>query len=82
VGFLAVCLFAVIFLDELSRTFNCGIGMVLIVAKEDVKAVRKIIDAQPSTPGVDSKLYELGSVVANEDGESLVEMIGAEAAWV
>ena len=48
---------------EMYRTFNMGIGMVLIVSKEEVTKVRAL-----STLPV----YEIGEVVASDDGNERV----------
>jgi phosphoribosylformylglycinamidine cyclo-ligase len=42
------------------RTFNCGIGMVLVVAKGDVKAALDVL----ASSGVDA--WEIGSIVGRE----------------
>ncbi len=47
---------------EMWRTFNCGIGMVLIVARDDVKATLDVFAAQ----GTDA--YEIGSIVERAEG--------------
>ena len=38
------------------RTFNCGIGMVVIIAKEDADAVQAFLSKQGET------VYRLGAV--------------------
>jgi len=48
--------------DEMRRTFNCGIGMVMIVARGDVKAALDTLSAS----GVDAS--EIGSIVEREAG--------------
>ena len=45
--------------DEMLRTFNCGIGMVLIVESKDVAAVRESLLASGET-----EVYDLGKLVA------------------
>ena len=50
---------------EMLRTFNCGIGMVLVVNSENVTAVKAIL----SQTGEDV-VYDLGSVVAGVEGEA------------
>ncbi len=47
---------------EMWRTFNCGIGMVLIVARDEVKATLDLFAAQ----GTDA--YEIGSIVERAEG--------------
>ena len=42
--------------QEMYRTFNCGIGMVVIIAKEDADAVQTFLSEQGET------VYRLGAV--------------------
>ena len=42
--------------QEMYRTFNCGIGMVVIIAKEDADAVQAFLSEQGET------VYRLGAV--------------------
>ncbi|CAE6507123.1 unnamed protein product [Rhizoctonia solani] len=53
---------------EMARTFNCGIGMVVVVAKEDVQRAKELI-------GGDA--YQIGEVVSGEG----VELVGLDA-WL
>jgi phosphoribosylformylglycinamidine cyclo-ligase len=48
---------------EMQRTFNCGLGMVLIVAKEDAKAT---IDTLTENG---AEAYEVGAIVERKAGE-------------
>ncbi|KAH6560748.1 hypothetical protein BASA60_011165 [Batrachochytrium salamandrivorans] len=62
---------------ELARTFNCGIGMVLVVAAENVSEVKNILNEHGET------VYQIGYVVdrsANE-GSVHVKMTNMENAW-
>ncbi|MEM7042635.1 MAG: phosphoribosylformylglycinamidine cyclo-ligase [Pseudomonadota bacterium] len=56
--------------ESLLRTFNCGIGMVAIVAEADVRAVTDALKAKGET------VYRLGSLVQG-DGPPCVEITGA-----
>lgn len=55
---------------ELARTFNCGVGMVLVVARGDVDAVREKLKE-----GGEEVVYEIGEVVWGEG----VELVGVES---
>ncbi|MBC8023566.1 MAG: phosphoribosylformylglycinamidine cyclo-ligase [Burkholderiales bacterium] len=48
---------------EMQRTFNCGIGMVLIVAKGDAQAAIARLKAS------DVDAYEIGTIVERKEGE-------------
>ena len=60
---------------ELARTFNCGIGMVLIVSKNDVEAVIESLAAH------NEKCRVLGSVVERLSQKEQVKMVAMETAW-
>jgi phosphoribosylformylglycinamidine cyclo-ligase len=47
---------------EMHRTFNCGIGMVLVVDRDDVKATLDVLAANGA------EAFEVGSIVARENG--------------
>jgi phosphoribosylformylglycinamidine cyclo-ligase len=47
---------------EMARTFNCGIGMVLIVARDDVKNVMQELENSGETA------FEIGELVAGPRG--------------
>ncbi|CAE6460945.1 unnamed protein product [Rhizoctonia solani] len=49
---------------EMARTFNCGIGMVVVVAKEDVQKAKQLIGGE---------VYQIGEVVSGE-GVELVDL--------
>ncbi|CAE6413642.1 unnamed protein product [Rhizoctonia solani] len=53
---------------EMARTFNCGIGMVIVVAKEDVQQAKELIGGE---------VYQIGEVVSGEG----VELVGLDA-WL
>ncbi len=56
--------------DEMRRTFNCGIGLVLIVPPSDVAAVRRAIDATGEATHV------IGSIVEGS-GEPRVHFVSS-----
>ncbi|MEO7742633.1 MAG: phosphoribosylformylglycinamidine cyclo-ligase [Usitatibacter sp.] len=47
---------------EMHRTFNCGIGMVLVVARDEVKSAIDVL------AGNGAEAFEVGSIVARENG--------------
>jgi phosphoribosylformylglycinamidine cyclo-ligase len=48
---------------EMHRTFNCGVGMVLVVAKKDANATIERLKEH----GVEA--YEIGAIVERKEGE-------------
>ncbi len=53
--------------EELYRTFNMGIGFVMIVAKESLNQMKKALTNYPAFP-----LYEIGQVVS---GQQIVRLV-------
>lgn len=47
---------------EMLRTFNCGIGMIVVVAQENVDAVKAVLEAEGEA------VVTLGRMVAREEG--------------
>jgi phosphoribosylformylglycinamidine cyclo-ligase len=50
-------------LAEMHRTFNCGIGMVVVVAAADADAAMRFLAGQGET------VYRLGEIKAREAGQ-------------
>lgn len=50
--------------SELYKTFNCGIGMAVVVAKEHVAQARQLLEASGET------VYEIGHIRAQNAGEA------------
>ncbi len=50
--------------DELYKTFNCGIGMAVVVAKEHVAQAKQLLEASGET------VYEIGHIRAQNAGEA------------
>jgi phosphoribosylformylglycinamidine cyclo-ligase len=59
---------------EIARTFNCGIGLVVITAKEDAEAVAKILTEKGE------KVFRIGVVEANKT-EHQVVLDNAGGVW-
>ena len=51
---------------EMYRTFNCGIGMVVIVSKDDVAKTRALLEAEGET------VLQIGEIVAQADKDPKV----------
>jgi phosphoribosylformylglycinamidine cyclo-ligase len=51
--------------DEMLRTFNCGIGMVLVAAARDAGAIRRVLEREGET------VVDLGEVVPAADGQQV-----------
>ncbi len=58
--------------EEMARTFNCGIGMVLAVAAEDAAAVKADLEAAGET------VFVIGAI---EDGARGCTVQGADEVW-
>ena len=64
--------------DEMARTFNCGIGMVIAVAAEDAAEVTASLEAAGET------VWEIGGIVEGEKGCTVAggpETWSAKSAW-
>ncbi|MEQ9208280.1 MAG: AIR synthase-related protein, partial [Pseudomonadales bacterium] len=53
---------------EMMRTFNCGIGMVLVISDRDEEAVIDLLHAAGEQP------FVIGEIVAREGDEEQVEL--------
>lgn len=59
---------------EMSRTFNCGIGMIIVADPKDVKEITQLLEAANET------VYQLGSVTTKADlGGKEVEVRNTES---
>jgi phosphoribosylamine--glycine ligase/phosphoribosylformylglycinamidine cyclo-ligase len=58
---------------ELARTFNCGIGMVLVVNRADVPKVEDLFQKQGEV------VYQIGEITPI--GKEPVVMLNMETAW-
>ncbi len=61
--------------SEMNRTFNCGIGMVCIVAPERLQAVTSVLQAHEET------VFEIGAVNQAPDDTPRVQILNSEAQW-
>ena len=59
---------------EMARTFNCGIGMIAIVAPDDSNSAKKVLSQHYEIA------YEIGSVQKLEQ-QAVVEIVNWEEAW-
>ncbi|MES2499479.1 MAG: AIR synthase-related protein, partial [Pseudomonadota bacterium] len=55
--------------DEMYRTFNCGIGMVVIMAKSDAEVAKKLLETAGET------VYEIGTIRTQNNGEAATVVI-------
>ncbi|MCR4377199.1 MAG: phosphoribosylformylglycinamidine cyclo-ligase [Rhodospirillales bacterium] len=61
--------------SEMARTFNCGVGMVVIVDKSAAQSVRKTFETNGET------VYEIGRIVKRPAGNDGVILRNADKAW-
>jgi phosphoribosylamine--glycine ligase/phosphoribosylaminoimidazole synthetase len=61
---------------EMAATFNCGIGMVLVVAKQDVDAVLTLLRDFHEEPKI------IGELGKRSEGRDAVHFEGAESSWL
>ncbi|HMA48816.1 MAG TPA: AIR synthase-related protein, partial [Magnetospirillaceae bacterium] len=61
--------------QELARTFNCGIGMVVAVEADRAGAVKAVLEAHGET------VYRIGHVRSRLGNEAQSQVLGAEEAW-
>lgn len=60
---------------EMARTFNCGIGMAVVVDAARAAALKAVFEAEGE------KVYEIGRVVARPEGNEGVILNDADEAW-
>jgi len=60
---------------ELSRTFNCGIGMVIVVAEADAAEATRILTENGET------VFSIGHIRARQGDEAQSQVKNAAEAW-
>ncbi|MFC1673639.1 phosphoribosylformylglycinamidine cyclo-ligase, partial [Pseudomonadota bacterium] len=60
---------------EMARTFNCGVGMAVVVAADRAADLKAIFEAEGET------VFEIGRIVARPDDNEGVVLLNAEEAW-
>ncbi|MDG1708532.1 MAG: phosphoribosylformylglycinamidine cyclo-ligase [Emcibacteraceae bacterium] len=60
---------------EMAKTFNCGIGMAVIVPADKVEEATKIFEANGET------VYNIGTVRTKADGEPTTTVNGSAGSW-
>lgn len=60
---------------EMLRTFNCGIGMIAVVAPEDGERLTQVLEDHGET------VYRIGEIVSLEGSRPVVAIANLEAAW-
>jgi len=61
--------------EEMLRTFNCGIGMAVIVAADDAEEATRILSEQGET------VFAIGRIEATADGDPRVVVDGMGSTW-
>ena len=61
--------------DEMMRTFNCGVGMAVIVAPDRVAETRAVFEQSGET------VYVIGHIGIRRDGDPAVRLNRLEEAW-
>ena len=60
--------------EEMARTFNCGIGMAIVVAADNAAAAADLLSANGE------QVFQIGEIIPQEDGEQ-VFLPGLDSAW-
>ena len=60
---------------EMARTFNCGVGMAVVVDASKASALKAIFEAEGET------VFEIGRVIARPEGNDGVVLLNADKAW-
>jgi len=60
---------------EMARTFNCGIGMAIVVEASKAAELKAVFEAEGET------MFEIGRVVPRPEGNEGVVLLNADKAW-
>lgn len=60
---------------EMARTFNCGIGMAVVVNAADAQDLKAVFEAEGET------VFEIGRIITRPDGNEGVVLQNADKAW-
>jgi len=60
---------------EMARTFNCGVGMAVVVDASKAAELKAIFEAEGET------VFEIGRVIARPEGNDGVVLLNADKAW-
>jgi len=60
---------------EMARTFNCGIGMAIVVEASKAAELKAVFEAEGET------VFEIGRVVPRPEGNEGVVLLNADKAW-
>ena len=60
---------------EMARTFNCGVGMAVVVAAERAAELKALFEAEGET------VFEIGRIIQRPEGNDGVVLNNAEQAW-
>jgi len=60
---------------EMARTFNCGVGMAVVVDAAKAAELKAVFEAEGET------VFEIGRVIARPEGNDGVVLLNADQAW-
>jgi len=60
---------------EMARTFNCGVGMAVVVDAAKAAELKAVFEAEGET------VFEIGRVIARPEGNDGVVLLNADKAW-
>jgi len=60
---------------EMARVFNCGLGMIAVVAPDDAAGIAAMLAA------ADEQVHRVGRIVGRQPGAPACAVDGMETAW-